>query len=317
MTDLFDAPGALDAGIPRDGWGRPKIIPPGGGKPVAYTRCTTFVDALEDKHALTQWKMRQVAIGLSERQDLLLSVSAHRDDRDQLNKITGQAMEAAASSAAATTGTALHTLTERHDLGQPIGKLPPQARADLDAYIRVTEGMRFAAVEQFRVEDELKIGGTLDRLLDFGDRYVIGDVKTGDITYGIGKICMQLAVYAHAKVYDPATGERYEDDKPMDLERGLVIHLPAGEATCTLHWVDLTAGWEAVQLAAQVRKWRGRRGLSSPAQPPTTETTLAQIAAITDIEQLRDLWRDLDARNLAGIEFVNACKARAAQLLAG
>ena len=37
-------------GIPRDRWGRPLVIPPGGGKKrVAYRRVTTFVGVLEDR----------------------------------------------------------------------------------------------------------------------------------------------------------------------------------------------------------------------------------------------------------------------------
>ncbi|WP_043648015.1 hypothetical protein [Nocardia thailandica] len=310
-ADLFDAPAVT---IERDGWGRPKIIPPGGGKPVAYTRCTTFVDALEDKHGLTQWKMRQVALGLADRPDLLLAVSAHRDSKDELNRITAAAMDAAGAGSAATTGTALHTLTERHDLGQEIGPLPAAAHADLAAYIRTTGGLQYAAIEQFRVLDDLKVAGTLDRLLEFSDRYVIGDIKTGDITYGIGKIAMQLSVYARAQTYDPATGARGVDAKPIDLQQALIIHLPAGKGTCSLHWVDIAAGWDAVQLAAQVRKWRGRRNLTKEFVPATSPELLTEISAVADIDTLRALWLDLESQGLATDEVTAACKARALEL---
>ena len=40
--------------IPRDHWNRPLVVPPGGGNPVPYTRCTTFIDPLEDQYNLTQ-----------------------------------------------------------------------------------------------------------------------------------------------------------------------------------------------------------------------------------------------------------------------
>jgi hypothetical protein len=45
--------------IARDHYGRPLITPLGGGKPVGYTRTTTYVSALEDTYNLEQWKCRQ------------------------------------------------------------------------------------------------------------------------------------------------------------------------------------------------------------------------------------------------------------------
>ena len=58
MTEQF-----ATADIRRDRFGRPLVVPPGGGPRVAYRRTTTFVGALEDTYALQQWKQRQVAIG--------------------------------------------------------------------------------------------------------------------------------------------------------------------------------------------------------------------------------------------------------------
>lgn len=310
MTDLFDAPGGPAAEIPRDGWGRPKITPPDGGKAVAYTRCTTYVAALEDTYGLTKWKMRQVALGLADRSDLLLAVSAHRDDKKELDRIADKAMEAARSSAAATTGTALHTLTELHDQGRAIGVLPDSARADLNAYITATAHLRYAAIEQFRVLDELRIGGTADRVIDLGDRYRIGDVKTGDIELGIGKIAMQLAVYARSVAYT-GDGTRHPDAKPMDLDTALIVHLPAGQGRCTLVEVDIAAGWEAVQLAAQVRAWRARKDLARPVAVDTT-----QVGQFADLDKLRAWYVELDARGQATPELLAACKARAAELTA-
>ena len=64
----------------RDRWKRPLIIPPNGGKPVAYRRCTSYVDVIADKFKLQQWDKRQVAIGLAQRDDLRLSVLAHLEE---------------------------------------------------------------------------------------------------------------------------------------------------------------------------------------------------------------------------------------------
>jgi hypothetical protein len=35
----------------------------------------------------------------------------------------------------------------------------------------------------------------------------------------------------------------------------LLIHLPAGQAKCDIYELDIQAGWEAVQLALNVRQW--------------------------------------------------------------
>jgi hypothetical protein len=43
----------------------------------------------------------------------------------------------------------------------------------------------------------------------------------------------------------------------------VIIHLPVGQGTCTLVEVDIAAGWEAFQLAMDVRRWRSRKDLSS------------------------------------------------------
>lgn len=243
--------------VPRDKFGRPLIVPPEGGKRVPYTRVTTYVGALEDTYKLQLWQQRMTAIGLADRPDLLLAVAAHRDDRDRMDEITGQAKDAAQAGAAATTGTAIHALTERVDRGEPLPALPPAYVADLEAYRAATTALRSVAIEHFVVCDGLKVAGTADRLVEMGGQLYIADVKTGSIEYGVGKIAMQLAAYAHGCTYDPGTSERAEHG--ASLEHGIIIHLPAGQGTCTLHWVDLTQGWAGVQLAAQVRQWRGLR----------------------------------------------------------
>lgn len=137
--------------VERDRWKRPLIVPPGGGKPVAYQRTTRYVAALSDTYNLTQWQRRQVAIGLANRPDLVLSAAACRPgDKAGLDKLCDQAAEAAGAGRAATVGKALHKLTERIDLGEPLGPVPEAHRADIDAYRRTTTAVEPVAVEQFR-----------------------------------------------------------------------------------------------------------------------------------------------------------------------
>lgn len=248
--------------IPRDRYGRPLVIPREGGKPIPYTRCTTYVGVLEDTFNLARWQQRMVALGLASRPDLLLAVSAHGDDKTELNRICAEAQEAAAAHAAATTGTALHALTERLDRGMPVGVIPEAYQADLAAYEKETAELTPVEIEAFTVLDTLQIGGTPDRVVEFRGARYIADVKTGSIEYGMGKIAMQLAVYSRSSLYDHRTGER--TSLQVDQNNAIVIHLPAGEGRCELHWVNIAAGWEAVKLATSVRAWRARSGLSIP-----------------------------------------------------
>jgi hypothetical protein len=82
-------------------------------------------------------------------------------------------------------------------------------------------------------------------------------------------IAVQLAIYAHADtIYDPAT-KTHEAMPPVDQDKALVIHLPAGKATCTLYEVDIAAGWEAAQHALWTRNWRKLQGRTVLAVPAT------------------------------------------------
>ena len=329
MTDLFDPPSQSggwggNTDIDRDRYGRPLVVPPAGGKPVAYTRCTTFVDALDSKEGLMRWKARMTALGLAARPDLALAVqSTNPDDKRALDSVVEQALDAAKASAAATTGTALHQLTERIDEGGTLTglALPDEHRSSLDAYRRATEHLEWAAIEQFRVHDDLKIGGTADRVAVIDGASVICDIKTGSIDYP-GKFAMQLAVYAHSQVYDHNTGKRHSDSPSADLERGLIIHLPAGGGECTLHWIDLAAGWEAVDIARQVRQWRSKSNskakdrrllqpyIGQPAGPDPMQSWIDRATALDDPNKLRDLWHEAVAAGVDGTVMTGICKAR-------
>lgn len=301
MTAAFDTPAAQ---IPRDRWKRPMVTPVDGGKPVPYTRCTTFVDCLDDKYNLQQWQLRQAAIGLSERPDLLLSVSAHRDDKHAVNGIVDKAMEAARSSAASTTGTALHALCERVDRGHSLGIVPPSARDDIAAYQAATRTLEHVYIEQFSVHDGLKIGGTPDRVVWWGQKHYIADLKTGkDIEWGALTIAMQLAVYAHSTPYLPP-GVRAPYPFDVDQDQAIVIHLPAGQRVCTLHFVDIAKGWEAVQVAGQVRKLRSHKHWYTAIpqlDPPPAMAMLTvddQIERASTLEELRMVWTNAIAAQI-------------------
>lgn len=292
MTTDFAAPVQE---VPRDRWGRPMVVPPGGGKPVGYMRCTTFASTLDDTYSLSLWQQRMVAIGLVDRPDLQLAVAAHRDDKKRLNEICSEALDAAAARASATTGTALHALTEQHDRGTlDIGKVPPAYRPDIEAYVDVTSELDVVQIETFGVIDEMKIGGTWDRIVTYRGRNVIADLKTGSVDYGMLKIAIQLAIYSRCVAYDFTTHER-TPLPGVDQDVALVIHLPAGTGTARLLEVDIDAGWKAVDCAKVCRAWRAKNNLHRVVEQSLSETSpglLDRIVSAPTVDDLMALWRD-------------------------
>lgn len=326
MTHLIDTPSPA-ASVERDRFGRPLVLPPGGGKPTAYTRATTLASTLDDTFGLTQWEKRMVATGLSQRPDLLLAVSANTDPSDEKQKteltaLTDQAKEAAKASAASTTGTALHALAERIDRGEELGTVPGSADADLAAYREATACLNHVLIEQFLVNDELRVGGTPDRFSYLaGDDGLLraADIKTGQISYSAGKIAMQLAIYAHCRCYDPATGDRWPLPGTVDQQWGIVIHLPAGQAECRLYWVDLARGWDAVQLATQVRSWRRAKGLLQPLASAEAESAANDSAAMAiqtagTIDELYATYYRLVESGVDREVILPLCRARKSEL---
>lgn len=277
--------------IPRDRWGRPMILQPGSNKRIAYRRTTTFVGCLDDMNGLMKWKARQVALGMGQRKDLVLAAAAARpDDNKTLNDIAEKATEHAMASAAATTGTALHTFTERIDNNEPLGTVPTEYEADLDAYRRATEHIEWLGIETFRVHDGWQVAGTADRIGRINGRTMIFDIKTGSVDYP-HKMAMQLSMYARMTAYDIPTDTRTEDPEPIDLNYGVIIHLPAGKGECTLHQIDLAKGWGACLLAKKVWDWRSTKGLTEPlTTPPSTPTWTSLTLAATTVDELRIIW---------------------------
>ncbi|WP_405061910.1 hypothetical protein OG474_09715 [Kribbella sp. NBC_01505] len=346
MADPFST---VQTELPRDRWGRPLITPPDGGDPVAYTRCTTFVGCLEDTYHLGQWQLRMAVLGMSRRKDLILAASAIDDPTDQyqkrkLNDIAKAAKDAAAGDAAANTGTAIHTLTERIDKGEGLGDyVPEEYLPDLKAYADITKGLAYAEIEGFCVNDALRVGGTYDRILIFTAEFLdnfervngfrlrwpgrnalgvltpqggeeiqpgeaaIGDVKTGHVDLGQGKIAMQEGVYANSVSYDHTLGTRSPLPGNPSKEWGVVVHLPAGTGSARLLWFDIAAGFEAAStLAKGVQGWRKRKDLthvfaSTSVTVQAGPTLVEQIKAATSYTALQGIYAMNSAKWTPGL----------------
>ena len=250
----------------RDRWGRPLIVPPGGGKPVPYARATTLAKTLDDEGALATWKMRMVAVGLARRADLI-ALASTTTDKKQLDDITQQALDAAASGARANIGTALHALVEQINRGEQPPNLLDSLTADIAAYRDGVKDLRLSMPETFVVNDSWQVAGTFDFLVESNGMLLVGDLKTGtDLKYSWRSIAVQLAVYANSEwIYDPATDTR----SPMpevDKRLGVVVHLPAGEGRCQLFTVDIAEGYGAAEKSLWCRGWR-KQALSEPWTP--------------------------------------------------
>lgn len=318
----------VESELPRDRWGRPLISPPDGGEAVAYQRVTTFVKVLEDTFHLSRWQQRMVALGMANRRDLILAATAITNpdnamQKRNLNDIAQSAIEAAKGKAAATTGTALHSFTERIDRGEDTSNVPEEFVADLAAYAEIIKPFEILAIEGFCVIDSLRVGGSYDRILAFtaegldgyaaahtgarlaypdgvevlaGDA-VIGDLKTGkSVDFGGGAIAMQLGTYANAVDYSHALGTRSPLAGNPSKKWAIVIHLPAGKGHATLVWFDVEAGFNiARDVATQVHAWRKRKDLSfafvmSTTAPTSTLSIPEQIAEAPSPAAVRALY---------------------------
>lgn len=257
---------------PKDRWGRYKIADPASGKERGYTRVTTIAKTMDDTGSLADWKTRMAITGLVKRPDLFAQASTSLEDRNTLNRLANDAIEAAGAYGRANLGTALHAITEQLDLGLKPAILP-QLAPDIDAYLNGIAGaditMHKEFIEVLLINDEFEYAGTADRIVTVPDgRMLIFDLKTGtDLSYAHGNIAVQLAAYANAEwVYDWRTGERTPLPE-VDKTEGIICHLPAGEARCEFYSVDLTAGYDALKMSFEVRNWRKRKGLFTPYQP--------------------------------------------------
>lgn len=188
-------------------------------------------------------------------------------------------------------GTDIHELCDIHDRDgmQAIdamleaGTITPSDHADVTAYARAIRalGAKITASELTVVDHEKKVAGRLDRVLllklpeirdpktdeviypgDTRARRYVADIKTGRVDLGAGKIAQQIRQYAESEAYDLETQET--SSHGANRSYGLLIHVPAGTGTATVHLVDLNAGAAGNKIVADVRAFRnsGKRAIT-------------------------------------------------------
>jgi hypothetical protein len=208
-----------------DNYGRYKLLHPDSGKPIKWTRATTFAKSIQDTFALSQWAQRMTLKGASLRPDIVAAVSTLevKQDKDRVNALVDDAKKAAGDKVAANKGTAVHAFTEDRDkvlVGEPLDRerpVPEEFVPTVEAYDAVLRTFGLEPVpgliEFTTAVKQYEVAGTSDRVYKvtrnmtfklngrtvslYAGEYVIGDVKTGaDLSYGWQEICIQLALYA-------------------------------------------------------------------------------------------------------------------------
>src|SRR4249920_2238364 len=233
--------------------GRPKIKQPDGSVET-YSRISTFAKALDNGYGLVEYKQRHTAVGIARRPDLAaMAAGLDPSDAEHLDPIIDSALDYAGANAKANYGTAVHTFTEPNALDYA----PDSMKPDIAAYFAELEreGITVLATELFVVNDTYKAAGTLDHIY-LHPRYgvVVGDKQTGTLRYPCHAI--QVAMYANSQRYDVATGERSPIIDGLNLEVGLIVHIPNGEARCEFIPRNIRRGYDAAATAAVTRKWQ-------------------------------------------------------------
>lgn len=277
--------------VPRDGYERPLIMPADGGKPAPYTRASTFANALDDAQGLTIWKLRNLALGMGRHEDLAAMAAGltYENDKKTLDEIVKTAIDRAGGTVKANWGTAVHSLTEPDS--PPY--VPARMQTDVAAYNAALAkyGITVVDTERFVVNDAIGVAGTFDHIYAVpGLGNVPGDKKTG--SFHPDACAVQLATYARGVYYRlDDTGAPVREPLPdVRTDIGIVAHIPAGQGRCDLYVVNLDAGWEAAQLAVQVREWRVRKDLATPLAEYATPVAPAPPApAAVTAEELADL----------------------------
>jgi len=311
MTNMIGQP--VSDAVRRDRWGRYQVLPPQGEKVQGYTRATTVAKALDDTSSLMTWNARMTALGLAARADLYgLLTAADPDDRKTIDGICKRASEAGGATVRRDLGTAIHAMLEQ-SYTNPNYQAPPQYAPDVAAVHQALAdaGARVLPeyVERMVVLDAHEIAGTCDGVLEIGGERFLFDNKTGSLNslkFGNLAWAIQMAIYAHADaLYTQGVAADGSQDvrEPMPAvsrERAVIIHIEPGSAHCTLHWVDLTAGFEALQVAMQVRQFRKVK----PLQPFTPTESLPAMAATITPDVVDDDWRAL-VRERLGVILAN------------
>ncbi len=277
--------------IRRDQWGRYKVLPPEGKKPVGYARATTVAKALDDTSNLAAWGKRMTALGLAVRPDLLAMIqTTDSQDKKALDRLCDSASEAGGATARRDLGTALHKMFEQSCV-TPGYQPPPTYAADITAIHTALREAGLQVVDECSelmvVLDRYQIAGMADLIVEriSDGELFIADLKTGSsVAYGALGWAIQLAIYANAdNIYlQGAEADGSADARaPMvdvNKQQALIIHCQPESGACDLHTLDIGKGFEALETAISVREWRKQKKLLLPFEGTSSVESRSMVA---------------------------------------
>lgn len=265
-------------------------------KTLRYSRPSSYAKCLDDEEGLVNWRIWRAMEGVARSKALQTQVIAtHDDNREEKKSLREKALDKGSANERADQGTALHAMTVRAEDATDVDFHPPEEITnDLIAYQTAldTYGLVSEMTEVHMVNDAFRAAGTADRIFRVTQRLksprgwieegelLCGDLKTGKkLDFSLPNYAVQVALYAHGKLYDIHT-ERRLATPPVRPDWGVLIHLPVGTARCEVLWVDLDIGILGAVLARQVREWRRKWKNGTHDCPPVPVPDPATIGLI-------------------------------------
>ena len=321
---------------PRDAYSRYLIQFPGESGPRAMTRVSTVKDLLTDKFNLNQWTQRAVLAGIAYSPELLVEVQEilskvhdgsefrSRSLNKDLNSIIQSCIDVSGSGNAADRGTRVHAYTEYLDTGTPI-EIDPSMLPATRAYQSALAAYGLEPVEVevigWTAESGENIAGTIDRIyrvtkiisdenhtLYPGD-LVVGDLKTGNVEYGLG-ISLQMWFYQRFRsLYDPVT-ETHREMPSVRQDAAVIVKVDVAESSCDIHLVH--TGPEVGEWAKMTNKIRQAR---------RSDKNLIKPAYVVNKPEVKTPFEEATSQASPGdvdlIGWLQACTTRAEVVSAG
>lgn len=241
-------------------------------KSLRYRRPSGYGKPLDDESALTEWRIWKAMQGVARSQALQIKVAACKEeDRPGKKALREEALDKGAANEAADSGTGLHAMTARMEDPDDHFEPPEQYADDLEAYAQAltSYGLVSKMVEVHMVNDAYKAAGTADRIYETTKpltspdgrvwppgTLILGDIKTGKkLDFSLPGYCVQCAIYADGCLYDVINDVRLPTPE-INPMWAVLVHLPVGQASCEVLWINIGLGLEGAYLSFQVKEWQ-------------------------------------------------------------
>ena len=264
-----------------------------------YSRPSGWGRDLDDESNLTLWRIDRAMDGVASSPALRAKVAASLGQKEGRRELRDEAILIGRGGESADIGNALHAMSARVECEDGYVAVEPYA-ADLAAYLSTIDraGLVSRHVECKLCSDVWRAAGTTDRLYELqreliapngavleAGQFVVGDLKTGArLDYSLPGFCVQLAIYDDSVFYDVDTDVRTPLPDGLRTDWAVLVHLPVGQATCELHWLDLEVGRAGARIVQQVRAWRKRDDFAGPFVFPESDVAAVLSSPIYDLE---------------------------------